>query len=113
VPAGFPDLSSFLNKVVEIECSLANGQWVLDELSAPGQRGVEDEDEDEDETEGAVTALTAPTATTTGSITVGSLTCTIPAGFDILGIKVGDDVEIECEGGILTEIETEGVEEDD
>ena len=53
------------------------------------------------------------TATTTGSITVGTVTCTIPAGFDVLGIAVGDEVEIECEGGILTEIEEEDDDEDD
>jgi hypothetical protein len=63
--------------------------------------------------EGKVTALTAPTATATGSITVGSVTCTIPAGYDTLGIQVGDEVEIECEAGILTDIEKEGGDEDD
>ncbi len=107
VPAGFPDLSAFLNKLVEMHCELVGGQWALDELSVPGQRGPDDDDEDEDEAEGRVTALTPSTATTTGSITVGRLTCTIPAGFDVLGIAVGDEVEIECDGGILTEVEKE------
>jgi hypothetical protein len=60
VPAGFPDLSAFLNKLVEMECALVGGQWALDELGVPGQPGVEDDDEDEDEVEGRVTALTPP-----------------------------------------------------
>lgn len=116
VPPGFPDLSAFLNQLVEMECTLVGGQWALDKLAVPGQRGVEDDDEDEEEVEGQVTALTPATATATGSITVGSVTCTIPAGFDTLGIAVGDTVEMECEGGILTEIEKEdgdGDEDDD
>lgn len=116
VPAGFPDLSAFkLNTLVEMVCTLplVNGQFTLEELAIPGQRGVEDEDEDEDEMEGEVTALTPATATATGSITVGSVTCTIPAGFDTMGIQVGDKVEIECEAGILTEIEEEDDDEDD
>lgn len=113
VPVGFPDLSAFLNKLVEMQCTLVAGQWTLDELAVPGQPGVGDDDEDEEEVEGKVTALTAPTATATGSITVGSVTCTIPAGFDILGIAIGDEVEIECEAGILTEIEEEDGDDDD
>lgn len=114
VPAGLPDLSGFLNKLVEMECTLVGGQWALDELGLPGQPGVEDDDEDEDEVDGRVTALTPPTATTTGSITVDTTICTIPAGFDVLDIKVGDEVEIECEAGILTDIENEnGDDEDD
>lgn len=113
VPAGFPNLSAFLNKLVEIQCTLVGGQWALDKLSVPGQRGVEDEDEDEDEVTGRVTALTPPTATTAGSITVAGVTCSIPAGFDILGIAVGDTVEIECEAGILTDIDEENDDEDE
>lgn len=114
VPAGFPDLSAFLNKLVEVECMLMNGQWALEKLGVPGQRGVEDDDdEDEDEVEGRLTALTPATATITGSITVGNVTCTIPAGFDTLGIKVGDEVEIECEARILTDIEQEDGDNDD
>jgi hypothetical protein len=114
VPAGFPDLSAFqLNTLVEIQCTLVGGQWSLDEIAVPGQPGVGDEDEDEEEVEGKVTVLTAATATATGSITVGSVTCTIPAGFDTMGIQVGDEVEIECEAGILTEIEEEDDDEDD
>jgi hypothetical protein len=116
VPAGFPDLSAFsVGQLVEMVCTLplVNGQFTLEELAIPGQRGVEDEDEDEDEVEGEVTALTPATATATGSVTVGSVTCTIPAGFDTMGIQVGDEVEIECEAGILTEIEEEDDDEDD
>jgi hypothetical protein len=108
VRVGFPDLSAFLNQVVEMECTLANGQWALTELAIPGQKGVDDdEDEEEEEVEGKVTALTPATATTTGSITVGNVTCTIPIGFDTGGMAVGDQVEMECEGGILEEIEKE------
>jgi hypothetical protein len=94
VPAGFADLSAFqLNTLVEMQCTLVAGKWTLDELAAPGQPGVGEEEEEE--VEGAVTALT------------------IPAGFDTLGIQVGDEVEIECEAGILTDIEKEGGDEDD
>ena len=52
VPAGFQSLSAFLDKLVEIECTLARRPVRSRKLAVPGQRGVEDEDEDEDEMEG-------------------------------------------------------------
>ncbi len=103
---GFPEQAG--RDAMHAGCRPVDPRRARDAGTAPAS-----DEEEEEEVEGAVTALTAATATATGSITVGSVTCTIPAGYDTLDIQVGDDVEIECEAGILTDIEKEGGDEDE
>jgi hypothetical protein len=87
LPSGVTLTGLAVGDFVELDCTLVGTQWVLrrihreDDLSSAGGA-------DEREVKGALTSL-AP-------LTVGSLSCAVPAGVTLAGFAVGDFVELEC-----------------
>ena len=93
---------------VEATCHLVRGQWILRRLKHEDddERGVDD---DERELKGRIASL-AP-------LTVGSLTCVVPAGVSLARFRVGDFVEITCDRirgqWVLRKLEHEDRNDDD
>lgn len=115
IPAASTLTTAFkVGDTVELKCSTDGTQWTLTRIHA------EDDANDEGETEvkGTISALTAPTATAAGSVTVGSTTCIVPAASTLLtGFAVSQFVEIECKqdatGLVLVKIKAEDDSHDD
>ncbi|MEZ5100870.1 MAG: hypothetical protein R3C15_13935 [Thermoleophilia bacterium] len=115
IPAGSTLATAFqVGSTVEVKCSTDGTQWTLtrihaeDDVSGAG----------EVEVKGAISALTAPSATAAGSIAVGSTTCAVPAASTLVaGFAVGQLVEIKClrdaTGLVLVRIHAEDSSDDD
>lgn len=115
IPAASTLTTAFkVGDTVELKCSTDGTQWTLTRIHAEDDASGEHEAE----AKGAISALTAPTDTVAGSVTVGTTTCTVPAASTLLaGFAVGQTAEIECRqdatGLVLTKIEVEDDSNDD
>lgn len=89
VPAAVSLGTLAVGDLVELTCvrTAADAPWALRKVEREdgGAQGLQ-----EIEVKGPVTALGA------GTISVGTVTCTIPAGVVVTGIAVGDLVELKC-----------------
>jgi hypothetical protein len=89
VPAGFPIAGFVVGDLVEITCSRTESGWRLVRLK---HEDAQDEaTDDEREVKGTISALSQ------GSVTVGALTCAVPATLDLSRFAAGDFVELTCD----------------
>lgn len=104
VPASVSLAGFAVGDFVQLECKLVGTAWVLrrihheDDLSGRG-------DADEREVKGVIASLSP--------LTVGTLSCVVPAGVSVAGFAVGDFVELECKdvAGVWT-LHKLGLEDD-
>lgn len=88
VPAAVSLAGFAVGDFVELECRLVGTEWTLRKIHHEDDLSGGD-DADEREVKGAITSLSP--------LTVGTLSCVVPAGVSVAGFSVGDVVELECE----------------
>ena len=87
VPVGTSLAGFRIGDVAEITCDLVQGHFVLRKIHV-GDDLVEDRD-DEREVKGRIVSLSP--------LTVGTLTCALPAGVSLARFQLGEFVEITCD----------------